>query len=161
MGDDDGWYFTLFRDQVVYDLTPCYGSNFWSRSSIRDSMTMRAIRHSILAIGAYARGLMDLKTDYPWLASADRPWWPTGIVNKHHQAALNHHAKALAFLREDMEGNGIDSRTTMAATLLFIVFENMQGNYHASGVLVRNGIKGKQSSHPSLLLSLSLSLRDN
>lgn len=141
ISDDDSWYFTLFRDQVVYDLSPCHESNFWIRSSLRDSMTMRSIRHSILSIGAYARGLIDLNNDYPWIASADRPWWPASVVNRHHQAALSHHAKALSFLRQDIKANGVDSRTTMAATLLFIVFENMQGNYHAAGNLVRSGIK--------------------
>ncbi len=34
-----------------------------------------------------------------------------------------------------------DTRLTMMATLLFIAFENMQGNYHASGSLIRSGIK--------------------
>ncbi|KAI0124014.1 hypothetical protein BJ170DRAFT_686387 [Xylariales sp. AK1849] len=141
VGDDDVWYFTLFRDQIAYDLSPCRGDNFWHRSSLRDSMTMRFIRHSILSIGAYARALIDLKTDYPLLKSADRPWWPASIYNRHRQAALSHHAKALSYLRQDIGENGIDSRSTMAATLLFIVFENMQGNYHASGNLIRSGIK--------------------
>ncbi|ORY71060.1 uncharacterized protein BCR38DRAFT_470102 [Pseudomassariella vexata] len=78
-------------------------------------------------IGAYARALIDLTNDYPWITSADRPWWPASVVNRHHQAALSHHSKALSYLRQDIEVNGVDSRTTMAVTLLFIVFENTQG----------------------------------
>lgn len=104
-------------------------------------MTIRSIRHSVLSIGAYARALLDLKNDYPLLQSADRPWWPKHIVNRHHQAALDHHSKALSYLRQDIATNGVDSQSTMAANLLFIVFENMQGNYHSAGNLVRSGIK--------------------
>ena len=61
--------------------------------------------------------------------------------NWHHQAALANYSKALAYLRKDMETKGLDARLTMIATLLFIVFENMQGNYHAAGSLIISGIK--------------------
>lgn len=138
---DDGWYFSLFRLQVVHDLSFEHRHNFWTQPSLRDSMATRSVRHSVLSIGAYARALLDLKSDYPWLQSADRPWWPKNIVNRHHQAALDHHSKALSYLRQDIATNGVDSQTTMAANLLFIVFENMQGNYHSAGNLVRSGIK--------------------
>ncbi|CAJ2510359.1 Uu.00g050620.m01.CDS01 [Anthostomella pinea] len=139
--DEDGWYFALFRDQVAHELSPYSPSNFWSQTSLRDSMVNKCIHHSILSIGAYARAVVELKEEYPWNPNMSRPWWPPSVLNRHHQAALVHHAKALSFLRSDIEMYGIDGRTTMAATLLFIVFENMQGNYHSSGNLIRSGIK--------------------
>jgi hypothetical protein len=139
--DDDSWYYSIFREQVAYDLSPCHGTNFWITSSLRDSMTLECIRHSILSIGAYARALDDLRNEYPLLTVADRPWWPATIFNRHRQAAFGHHAQALSSLRREMATNGVDGRTTMAATLLFIVFENMTGNYHASGTFIRSGIK--------------------
>lgn len=138
---DDGWYMTLFRERVANDLSPGKGSNFWIRSSFRDSMTIKAIRHSILGIGAYSRALIDLKTDYPWIKTADRPWWPHSIENRHHQAALDHHIKAISYLQQDIRTNNVDDRMAMAANLLLIVFENMRGNYHVAGSLVRSGIK--------------------
>lgn len=139
--DDDAWYFSIFRDQVAYDLSPCQRTNFWVSSALRDSMTFECIRHSILSIGAYARALGDLKNNYPLLTSEDRPWWPASVFNRHREAAFHHHAQALSSLRREIHANGADGRTTMAATLLFIVFENMTGNYHASGNLIRSGIK--------------------
>ncbi|KAK7959549.1 uncharacterized protein PG986_004403 [Apiospora aurea] len=149
---DDGWYMALFRERVASDLSPGKGANFWIRSSFRDSMTMKAIRHSILGIGAYSRALIDLKTDYPWIRTADRPWWPSSIQNRHHQAALDHHVKAISYLQQDIRNNNVDDRTAMAANLLLIVFENMRGNYHVAGNLVRSGIKvlnrmGQRGSH--------------
>ncbi|KAK8079074.1 hypothetical protein PG994_002881 [Apiospora phragmitis] len=151
---DDGWYMTLFRERVANDLSPGKGpnSNFWIRSSFRDGMTMKAIRHSILGIGAYSRALIDLKSDYPWIKTADRPWWPSSIHNRHHQAALDHHIKAISYLQQDIRNNNIDDRMAMAANLLLIVFENMRGNYHVAGNLVRSGIKvlnrmGQRGSH--------------
>ncbi|KAI1375096.1 hypothetical protein F4677DRAFT_455041 [Hypoxylon crocopeplum] len=130
LNEEDKWYFTLFRDQICHELSPYYASNFWTQTSLRDSMVNRCVHHSILSIGAYARALMDLRDEYP-----------SGVLNRHHQAALVHHAKALSHLRSNMRLYGIDGRLTLAATLLFIVFENMQGNYHSSGNLIRSGIK--------------------
>ncbi|KAK8063459.1 hypothetical protein PG996_008111 [Apiospora saccharicola] len=131
---DDGWYMTLFRERVANDLSPGKGSNFWIRSSFRDSMTMKAIRHSILGIGAYSRALIDLKTDYPWIKTADRPWWPRSIQNRHHRAALDHHIKAISYLQQDIRSNNVDDRMAMAANLLLIVFENMRGTTMGSHV---------------------------
>ncbi|KAK8116620.1 uncharacterized protein PG998_004901 [Apiospora kogelbergensis] len=162
ISNDDSWYMTLFREQVAKDLSPSLpvsefsqpgkGANFWIRSSFRDSMTMKAIRHSILGIGAYARALIDLKTHYPWIKTADRPWWPSSVQNRHHQAALAHHVKAITYLQEDIRNNEVDDSMAMAANLLLIVFENMRGNYHVAGNLVRSGIKvlnrmGQRGSH--------------
>ncbi|KAK7995366.1 hypothetical protein PG990_014139 [Apiospora arundinis] len=152
ISNDDSWYMTLFREQVAKDLSPGKGDNFWLRSSFRDSMTMKAIRHSVLGIGAYARALIDLKTDYPWIKTADRPWWPSSVRNRHHQAALDHHIKAITYLQQDIRNNEVDDSMAMAANLLLIVFENMRGNYHVAGNLVRSGIKvlnrmGQRGSH--------------
>ncbi|KAL7624988.1 hypothetical protein AAE478_004202 [Parahypoxylon ruwenzoriense] len=141
LNEEDKWYFTLFRDQICHELSPYYRSSFWSRTSLRDCMVNRCVHHSILSIGAYARALMDLRAEYPTCGRAPRTWWPPWVLNRHHQAALMHHAKALSHLRSNIELYGIDGRLTMAATLLFIVFENMQGNYHSSGNLIRSGIK--------------------
>ncbi|KAK9780479.1 hypothetical protein SCAR479_02594 [Seiridium cardinale] len=141
LNDDEGWYFSLYRNKVAQDLSPCFNDNFWSRFTLRDSMSRKSIRHSILSIGAYARALAELKSEHPLLHAADRPWWPVSVVNRHREAALTHHAQALAWLRQEIHANGVDNRATMVATLLFIVFENMMGNYHSSGNLIRSGIK--------------------
>ncbi|KAK6073963.1 GAL4 domain-containing protein [Seiridium cupressi] len=141
LNDDEGWYFSLYRNKVAQDLSPCFNDNFWSRFTLRDSMSRKSIRHSILSIGAYAKALAELKSEHPLLHAADRPWWPVSVVNRHREAALTHHAQALAWLRQEIHANGVDNRATMVATLLFIVFENMMGNYHSSGNLIRSGIK--------------------
>ncbi|KAI0834749.1 hypothetical protein F5Y06DRAFT_151122 [Hypoxylon sp. FL0890] len=141
LNEDDMWYFTLFRDQISHELSPYYRSTFWSQTSLRDSMVNRCVHHSILSIGAYGRALMDLRNDYSINGKVPRTWWPQTSLNRHHQAALMHHAKALSHLRSNIGLYGLDGRLTMAATLLFIVFENMQGNYHTSGSLIRSGIK--------------------
>ncbi|KAI1138553.1 hypothetical protein F5Y05DRAFT_43544 [Hypoxylon sp. FL0543] len=141
LNEDDMWYFTLFRDQISHELSPYHQSTFWSQTSLRDSMANRCVHHSILSIGAYGRALMDLRNEYSVNGKMPRTWWPSSSLNRHHQAALMHHAKALSHLRSNIGLYGLDGRLTMAATLLFIVFENMQGNYHTSGNLIRNGIK--------------------
>ncbi|KAI6086894.1 hypothetical protein F4821DRAFT_269678 [Hypoxylon rubiginosum] len=141
LNEEDKWYFSLYRDQIIHELSPYCQANFFSRTSLRDSMVNRCVHHSILSIGAYARALMDLHNEYPSGGKVSRTWWPPSVLNRHHQAALVHHAKALSHLRSSIREYGIDSRVTMAATLLFIVFENMQGNYHSSGNLIRSGIK--------------------
>lgn len=141
LSGDEYWYYALYRNKVAQDLSPCHNGNFWSRSPLRDSMTRRSIKHSILGIGAYARALMDLATEHPTLYAADRPWWPVTVFNKHREAALKHHAQALACMRREILLDDPECRAMMAATLLFIVFENMMGNYHSSRNLIRSGIK--------------------
>ncbi|KAI0139464.1 hypothetical protein F4776DRAFT_589966 [Hypoxylon sp. NC0597] len=141
LSGDDMWYFTLFRDQIAHELSPYYQSTFWSQTSLRDSMINRCVHHSILSIGAYGRALMDLREECAISGRMPRTWWPPSLLNRHHQAAIMHHAKALSHLRSNIGLYGLDGRLTMAATLLFIVFENMQGNYHTSGNLIRSGIK--------------------
>ncbi|KAI1774225.1 hypothetical protein F4818DRAFT_76798 [Hypoxylon cercidicola] len=141
LNEEDKWYFALYRDQVADELSPYCPANFFSRTSLRDSMVSRCVHHSILSIGAYSRALMDLHNECPSGGKVSRTWWPPSVLNRHHQAALVHHAKALSYLRSNMRQYGIDGRVTMMATLLFIVFENMQGNYHSSGNLIRSGIK--------------------
>ncbi|KAI2641418.1 hypothetical protein GGS26DRAFT_3458 [Hypomontagnella submonticulosa] len=141
LNEEDKWYFALFRDQICYELSPYFRSGFWAQTSLRDGMVNRCVHHSILSIGAYGRALMDLRNEYSPNAKISRTWWPPSVINRHHQAALVHHAKALSHLRSNIRSYGIDARLTMAATLLFIVFENMQGNYHSSGSLIRSGIK--------------------
>ncbi|KAI0470767.1 hypothetical protein GGR56DRAFT_682753 [Xylariaceae sp. FL0804] len=164
LGEQDGWYFVLFRDRVAHELSPCRQSaNFWSRIALRDSTASRCIRHSLLSIGASALALMEARRErggpggggYDAARSSssggsgsgsgsgsnDRAWWPPTVLNRHHQAALMHHDRALSHLQSDIRSGEIDGRMAMAATLLFIVFENMQGNYHSSGDLIRSGIK--------------------
>ncbi|KAI1799752.1 hypothetical protein F4811DRAFT_542269 [Daldinia bambusicola] len=141
LSEDDKWYFTLFRDHISHELSPYFRSTFWSHTSLRESMVNRCIHHSILSIGAYGRALMDLREGYAANGKIFRSWWPPSVMNRHHQAALVHHAKALSHLRSNIRSYGIDGRLTLAATLLFIVFENMQGNYLSSGNLIRSGIK--------------------
>lgn len=139
MNEEDKWYFTLFRFQIAHELSPYYPSKFWTQTSLRDSLTNQCVHHSILSIGAYGRALMDFRNEPT--GKVFRTWRPPAVPNRHHQAALVHHAKALSHLRSNIRSYGIDGRLTMAATLLFIVFENMQGNYHSSGNLIRSGIK--------------------
>ncbi|KAI1206264.1 uncharacterized protein F4807DRAFT_453476 [Annulohypoxylon truncatum] len=139
--EDDVWYFTLFKDQICHELSPYYITNFWTQTSLRDSMVNRCIHHSILGIGAYGRALMELRNEHSAHGKGPQTWWPPSKLNRHHQAALMHHSKALSHLRSNIGLYGLDGRLTMAATLLFIVFENMQGNYHSSGSLIRSGIK--------------------
>jgi hypothetical protein len=44
-------------------------------------------------------------------------------------AAFRTYIKALALLRESIEGKQLATRNAMMITLLLIAFENMQGNY--------------------------------
>ncbi|KAH8890235.1 hypothetical protein GQ53DRAFT_747682 [Thozetella sp. PMI_491] len=140
--DDDNFYWSVFQNEVVEELSPYFESSFWMRLSLREGLMNDCIRHSVLSIGACYRAItaaleeLNLRPGSP-----QHPSWVDTRRNMHHQAALNHHAKALSHLRQKMGSLRTDTRLTMIATLLFIAFENMQGNYHASGSLIRSGIK--------------------
>ncbi|KXJ92508.1 hypothetical protein Micbo1qcDRAFT_160252, partial [Microdochium bolleyi] len=46
--DHDAWYFGLFRDQVVHELSPYHGVRFWNQVLYRDSTVHQCIRHCVL-----------------------------------------------------------------------------------------------------------------
>jgi len=149
---DDAWYFSLFRHHVTNEMSPYYHSDFWSRMSLRETLTNEAIRHSVLSIGAYCRAILSARELEMAEPLSIIPWqhqnqnhqhhsWTNTRRGRHQRAALTHHAKALACIRMEIEAGGISTRLTMMATLLFVLFENMQGNYHASGNLVKTGVK--------------------
>ncbi|KAH7032643.1 uncharacterized protein B0I36DRAFT_99359 [Microdochium trichocladiopsis] len=139
--DNDTWYFALFRDQVIPELSPYHGTRFWHQILHRDSTIHQCIRHCILSIGAYARAILELRQEKPWEKHASHPWRSPSPYCPHFRASLEHNTKALHSLRSHLRLHGADNRLTMAATLLFIVFQNMQGNFHRSGDLIRTGIK--------------------
>ncbi len=138
----DNFYWSMFRHHVAKGLSPYFESTFWTRMSLQEGISNDCIRHSILSIGAYYQAILvareELSRREP--TSTHLSWIDTRR-NKHHHAALDHHAKALGHLRQKMGSPLTDTHLTMMATLLFIAFENMQGNYHASGSLIRSGIK--------------------
>jgi hypothetical protein len=157
---DDNHYWRLFTDHVVEGLSPHFDADggFWRRTLPREGMASDCIRHAILSVGAYCRAAMDARDEQDhnnhsntvtmrgFAALANEPvaktnrLWVDTRRTAHHRAALKHYTKAMECLRESMGGSET-ARLTMMATLLFIVFENMQGNYHAAGSLIRSGLK--------------------
>lgn len=149
LDDHDAHYFSFFQLEAVKNLSPHYHSDFWYRVSLHETSSNKCILHSVLAIGAYSRAIESARRD----ACAQRSPWSSTRRNRHHEAALRYYATALQLLRENLQMRG-DARMAMMATLLFIVLENMQGDYHAAGSLIRSGIKILGSSSPMSRSSL-------
>ncbi|KAI0157799.1 hypothetical protein GGR57DRAFT_460931 [Xylariaceae sp. FL1272] len=137
--DDETWYFTIFKEQIPQELCPHSDSGFWSGTSLRAFMGNECIRHSILSIGAQVHALRQDRENFPEPRDRlQRRWKIFGPSNRHYQAALQHHTRALSHLRSSIQKQGIDDRISMAANLLFIVFEWMMGS--GAALLVHNGI---------------------
>ena len=155
--DEDNFYWSMFQSNIVQSLSPHFESSFWRRLSLREGIRNDCIRHSVLSIGAYYQAIAVAKEESNHAKrQPTRSNWIDTRRNKHHHAALDHHAKALGHLRQKMGSSVTDTRLTMMATLLFIAFENMQGNYHAAGSLIRSGIKILSSSTPPSLIDTAL-----
>lgn len=150
LNHQDGHYLDFFSREVVHHLSPHYPSRFWSNISLCEIPSNECILHAVLGIGACSRAIEEAAretcaqkgTDAPSTAilNARQSLWLHARGNRHHRAALAHYSKAIQTLRSKLRMH-MDARTAMMATLLFIAFENMQGNYHVAGSLIRSGLK--------------------
>ncbi|OIW29346.1 hypothetical protein CONLIGDRAFT_321339 [Coniochaeta ligniaria NRRL 30616] len=150
LNNQDAQYLDFFSTEVAVHLSPHYPSRFWSGISLCEISSNECILHAVLAIAACSRAVEEAGKDIcahkgakasstPAL-DARRSLWLHARGNRHNRAALAHYSKAIQVLRSNLSMH-TNARTAMMATLLFIAFENMQGNYHAAGSLIRSGLK--------------------
>ncbi|KAH8681069.1 hypothetical protein BX600DRAFT_11311 [Xylariales sp. PMI_506] len=140
MGDlvgSDVVYFDIFRHEVINDIAGIGYSEFWTQTIMKHSATKGPIQHSILAIGALS---MALEGSEVMPQSSRRILTEITSSKNHLQAALKHHAEALADFRENLlqKGGALDPRTILLATMMLVAFEVLLGSCaNAAYLLIR------------------------
>jgi hypothetical protein len=129
-------YFDRFRNQVVCQLGSCSFDDFWFRTLLRESARDDCILESILAIGALAQALDSIPRHFAlykvpiWNHPSDSPYLD----------AITYFTSSLAKFRSRINKIEAAPRTILISTILFIIFELLQGNYDSENQFIDNGV---------------------
>ncbi|KAI1143744.1 hypothetical protein F5Y05DRAFT_5145 [Hypoxylon sp. FL0543] len=128
-------YFDLFRNTIVANLCLNGYTNLWSRTILRESFRDDCVRDCVLGIGALRRAMMD-ERQLVKPPGRPPPLWtvPTIAINssytKYQRDAIQYYTKSISRFRERMarEGSSTPARTILIVSILFVMFEAMQGD---------------------------------
>jgi hypothetical protein len=148
LSGQDVTYFDAFRHHIVGDFNAWIDPGFWDILVMRESMQDETIRHCILGLAALTQSMWFPKEQVEEIIknpdlSADLSK-SLKITNTHHEAALSHYQAAISTCRRKLEPCGAiptayDMKRLLISTIVFILFEMMQGDIGAALTLATNG----------------------
>jgi hypothetical protein len=123
-------YYEYFRAVVVHDLArQLYGiPEFWERTVLREALRDQFIFDAIVAIGGLCQAVKLRRMD---CSSVETAPLDSTAYERHYSHALKYHVRALAKYRSLLANEPtsmVMQRRVLIATLLFTVFETIQGN---------------------------------
>ncbi|KAK8035134.1 Aspercryptin biosynthesis cluster-specific transcription regulator atnN [Apiospora rasikravindrae] len=135
----EGLYFELYRNNVAKKLAY---PELWYRSVLRESVRDKTIRHGVIAIGALAQAGLEHAARTSTRQAPRRTLSLELIRSAHYREAIQNYTQALSTFRNrvELESGSTPPRTVIIATLLFLLFEQMQGNSDAVQQLTGNVI---------------------
>lgn len=139
LNSQEGLYFELYQNRVAKRLAY---PELWYRSVLRESVRDRTIRHGVIAIGALAQAGLEHAVRTSARQVPRRTLSRELMRSAHYREAIQNYTQALSTFRNrmELEGGSTPPRTVIIATLLFLVFEQMQGNSVAVQQLTGNVI---------------------
>ncbi|KAI1769969.1 hypothetical protein F4818DRAFT_279781 [Hypoxylon cercidicola] len=146
------YYFDLFRNIIVENLCQNGYISLWSRTILRESFRDECVRDAVLGIGALSCALM---VDNQCVnVKLTKPLWivPTIAVSmpntKYHRDAIKYYMKSIARFRTRIshEGSSIPPRSIMIISILFIIFETMQGDTDSIDRIMLSAITALKAS---------------
>ncbi|KAK8101110.1 hypothetical protein PG999_011484 [Apiospora kogelbergensis] len=135
----EGLYFELYQSKIAKKLAY---PELWYRSVLRESVRDKTVRHAVLAIGALAQAGLEHAARTSARQVPRRTLSRELMRSTHYRGAIQNYTQALSTFRSrvGLEGSATPPRTVIIATLLFLVFEQMQGNSDAVQRLAGNAI---------------------
>lgn len=137
LNSQEGLYFELYQNRVAKRLAY---PELWYRSVLRESVRDTTIRHSVIAIGALAQAGLEHAARTSTRQAPRRTLSRELMRSVHYREAIQNYTQALSTFRKrmELEGGSTPPRTVIIATLLFLIFEQMQGNSVAVQQLTGN-----------------------
>ncbi|KAI9148039.1 hypothetical protein HJFPF1_11860 [Paramyrothecium foliicola] len=123
-------YYDYFQTVLVQDFAaqPYGVSEFWHRTVLRDALQDSFVLDAVIAISALSQAIRSSGSNH---ASDALSLFRGDVSQRHRSQALKHYVRALAnyrhLLATEFTGSATQ-RNILISTLLFTVFENMQGN---------------------------------
>ncbi|KAH7357240.1 hypothetical protein BKA65DRAFT_475025 [Rhexocercosporidium sp. MPI-PUGE-AT-0058] len=146
--DEEMLYFSTFRDQTSFQVTPFFDSDSF-RVFILQACSVPSIRLAVIAIGALAKSCITFQEQ-----RSSKPGQYKVDCRTHHRAAIKEYSKALGLMREASSQGRQGLRTTLITTLLIACFEGAHGNYTLADAQIESGlalIESWQRSHTSTI----------
>ncbi|KAL7626656.1 hypothetical protein AAE478_003430 [Parahypoxylon ruwenzoriense] len=144
-------YFDLFRSTVVANLCLNGYTNLWSRTVLRESFRDECVRDCVLGIGALCRAMLD---EGQQASSGPALLWtvPASALNPYRRDAILHYTRSISKFRSRIarEGSSTPYRSILIISILFIMFETMQGNTDSVDRIMHTTILALEGSMVSL-----------
>ncbi|KAK7996174.1 hypothetical protein PG991_015641 [Apiospora marii] len=127
LNSQEGLYFELYQNKVAKRLAY---PELWYRSVLRESVRDKTVRHGVIAIGALAQAGLEHAARPSTRQVPRRTLSKELMRSTHYREAIQNYTQALSTFRNrmELEGGSTPPRTVIIATLLFLIFEQMQGN---------------------------------
>ncbi|KAK7935019.1 hypothetical protein PG985_000514 [Apiospora marii] len=137
LNSQEGLYFELYQNKVAKRLAY---PELWYRSVLRESVRDKTVRHGVIAIGALAQAGLEHAARPSTRQVPRRTLSKELMRSTHYREAIQNYTQALSTFRNrmELEGGSTPPRTVIIATLLFLIFEQMQGNSIAVQQLTGN-----------------------
>lgn len=114
-------YFQFFRQKTVASTNSLMDSRFWDRIVLQICHVEPAVKHAVLALSSLHQ-LSEARTD-------------TDLALRHQRYADQHYQRALSAAQGLLHSSTPeDIDRVLIACLVFICYENVRGNYHASQI---------------------------
>ncbi|KAI1452093.1 hypothetical protein F4805DRAFT_54080 [Annulohypoxylon moriforme] len=153
----DALYFDLFRNVIVENLCLNGYTNFWSRTILREIFQDECVRDCVLGIGALRRAMMDETKDarsseQPTLWIVPKIATTTSLSTRYQRDAIQYYTKSISKFRSRMsqEGSSTPSRTILILSVLFVMFESMQGNSESVDRIMHAAMLALEDCAPGL-----------
>ncbi|KAI2471495.1 hypothetical protein F4781DRAFT_113164 [Annulohypoxylon bovei var. microspora] len=149
-------YFDLFRSVIVENLCLNGYTNLWSRTILREIFRDECVRDCVLGIGALRRAMVDEVQHAS--SSGPPPLWivpkiaTTSLSTRYHRDAIQYYTRSISNFRSRVsrEGSSTPSRTILILSILFVMFEAIQGNSESVDRIIHAAMLALEDCTPGL-----------
>ncbi|ORY71201.1 uncharacterized protein BCR38DRAFT_331932 [Pseudomassariella vexata] len=134
----EGLYFQLFREHTASELSGFFDSSFWSRSVLQECHSEKAIRHSVVALGALYKTLEKMSESPPSTPGDNCD--PSDHAIRHWEVAFRQYSFAIKAMVSSTSQDQSSQRTSLMATVLLACFDSFIGDHKQAIVQIQNGL---------------------
>ncbi|KAI1477917.1 hypothetical protein F4774DRAFT_387203 [Daldinia eschscholtzii] len=135
----EGLYFQLFRERTASELSGFFDSSFWTRSVLQECHSEKAIRHSVVALGALYKTLEKMSESPP---NSPAPVVdPADNAARHWEIAFKHYSLALNSMWVLTSQDQASQRMSLMAAVLLACFDSFIGDHKQAIGQIQSGLR--------------------
>ncbi|KAF3068927.1 hypothetical protein GL218_08132 [Daldinia childiae] len=135
----EGPYFQIFRERTASELSGFFDSSFWTRSVLQECHSEKAIRHSVVALGALYKTLEKMSESPP---NSPAPMIDlTDNAARHWEVAFKHYSLALNSMWVMTSQDQASQRMSLMAAVLLACFDSFIGDHKQAIGQIQSGLR--------------------